>query len=73
VSRSASLVVLLLAGVLSGCQCVAGRTTSTSKDNSPADSDTLVARILIDPQTPSFHECRSHNDDSAPVVPVCLE
>ncbi len=36
-------------------------------------SDTFVARILIDPVHPTFHECRADNDDSLPAMPSCIQ
>ncbi len=39
--------------------------------SSPAtDSDTFYAKILI-PSMPTFHECRTDNDQSDPVQPMC--
>ena len=32
---------------------------------------TYVARILVDPANPTFRECRTDNDESAPVAPSC--
>src|SRR5262249_23828213 len=34
---------------------------------------TFVAKILNDPMAPTFHECRTDNDDSAPVTPTCIQ
>jgi hypothetical protein len=35
--------------------------------------DTFVAKILIDPVAPKFHECREDNDVSDPVSPHCVQ
>lgn len=34
-------------------------------------SDRFVARIQVDPQSPSFHECREENNEVGPVAPNC--
>ena len=37
------------------------------------DGDSYVAQILVDPQNPTFHECRDDNDTSdPPVKPSCV-
>ncbi|MBI4704115.1 MAG: VCBS repeat-containing protein [Deltaproteobacteria bacterium] len=42
----------------------------------PADKaspdDTFLARILIDPDAPKFHECREDNNESQKVKPGCV-
>jgi hypothetical protein len=35
-------------------------------------TDTYVAKIIIDPLAPTFHECREDNDESLPVTPACI-
>lgn len=35
--------------------------------------DTFLAKILVDPNNPTFHECRSDNDDSDPVKAMCVQ
>lgn len=35
--------------------------------------DTFFARIVIDPLNPTFHECRSGNNQSLDVTPVCIQ
>ncbi|MBI4951744.1 MAG: VCBS repeat-containing protein [Myxococcales bacterium] len=35
--------------------------------------DTYLARILVDPLNPTFHQCREDNDESAPVTPSCVQ
>jgi len=32
---------------------------------------TLYAKIIIDPNSPTFHECRTDNDQSENVMPSC--
>jgi hypothetical protein len=34
--------------------------------------DTFQARIVIDPNNPTFHECRDDNNESAPVTAECV-
>lgn len=34
--------------------------------------DTFYAKILVDPKTPKFHECREDNDRSGPVKASCV-
>ncbi len=47
--------------------------TLTVNLSAPAtSSDTLYAKILIDPKNPTFHECREDNDQSAPVKAPCV-
>ena len=36
-------------------------------------TDTFLARIVIDPANPTFHECRDDNNESAPVQPECVQ
>ncbi len=36
-------------------------------------SDTFIARILVDPNNPTFRECRADNDASDPTKPICLQ
>jgi hypothetical protein len=36
-------------------------------------SDTFYAKILIDPNNVTFHQCREDNDQSADVVPNCVQ
>ena len=36
-------------------------------------NDTFIARILIDPQNPKFHECRDDNNESKPITPDCVQ
>ena len=33
-------------------------------------ADTYVARIILDPQNPKFHECNEANNASGPVTPI---
>jgi len=35
--------------------------------------DTFVARILVDPNDVTFHECRDDNNESADVKPACVQ
>ncbi len=47
------------------------------KQQSRGDAESMlgevgyVARILVDPANPTFRECRTDNDESAPVAPSC--
>lgn len=41
-------------------------------DASASKSDTFVARILIDPANPTFHECLEDNNQSAQETPSCV-
>jgi hypothetical protein len=36
-------------------------------------TDTFVAKILVDPNAPTFHECREDNDESDPTSPHCVQ
>jgi hypothetical protein len=36
-------------------------------------SDTYVARIVVDPVNPTFHQCRPGNDESSPATAVCVQ
>ena len=36
-------------------------------------SDIFLSRILIDPEVPSFHECREDNNQSEETIAVCIE
>ena len=36
-------------------------------------NDTFVARIEVDPNNPTFHECRDDNNESALVTPNCVQ
>jgi FG-GAP-like repeat len=36
-------------------------------------SDTFVAKIIVDPQNPKFHECHDDNDESNHVKPACTK
>ena len=36
-------------------------------------SDTFFARIIIDPNNITFHECRDDNNESAHVKPDCVQ
>jgi hypothetical protein len=38
-----------------------------------APTDTFVAKIEIDPQNPTFHECREDNNESEPKKAVCID
>jgi hypothetical protein len=41
--------------------------------SSPADkSSSLYAKIYVDPQNPTFHQCNDQNDQSATVQPACV-
>ncbi len=40
--------------------------------NGAKEADTFYAKIIIDPMHPTFHECRSDNNTSANVTPVCV-
>jgi hypothetical protein len=81
----ASLPAGVKAGVYKGTTLV-GQVTTThalfpgqteelavTLDPSVTGSDTLVARLIIDPMAPTFHECRTDNDESAPVMPSCIQ
>jgi len=35
--------------------------------------DTFIARVLIDPVAPKFHECNEMNNDSAKFTPSCVQ
>ena len=35
--------------------------------------DTFVAKVHVDPLTPTFHECREDNNDSPPTKAVCVD
>jgi hypothetical protein len=48
------------------------QTVTVTLAASAQTTDTFTAKILIDPLAPTFHECRSDNDESAPVVPTCI-
>ena len=45
-------------------------TTATQK---VTFKDTFAAKVLIDPQNPTFHECRSGNNSSKPSTANCLK
>ncbi len=45
--------------------------TITANPNKSNTSDIFVAKILVDPNMPLFHECNSDNDDSDPARPIC--
>ena len=36
-------------------------------------TDTFQARIVVDPNNPTFHECRDDNNESDPVTPNCVQ
>jgi hypothetical protein len=36
-------------------------------------TDTFVAKIIVDPNMPLFHECNPNNDDSDPTTPQCVQ
>ncbi len=42
-----------------------------SLDPSATLSDTFIAKIVVDPTNPTFHECRTDNDESAPTGAFC--
>lgn len=46
---------------------------SLSLDPSAPKEQTFLARILIDPQNPTFHECKADNNASSEVKPSCVE
>jgi hypothetical protein len=51
-----------------------GQTEDVVIDANPSKSnetDTFVAKILVDPNMPLFHECNTDNDDSDPERPIC--
>ncbi|MEW5737760.1 MAG: VCBS repeat-containing protein [Myxococcota bacterium] len=45
----------------------------TAALSSGGPDDTYFARVLVDPQNPTFHECRAGNNESPPVTPVCIQ
>jgi hypothetical protein len=51
----------------------------TQEVDIPADptmssqTDTFVAKIIVDPMMPLFHECNPNNDDSDPATPQCVQ
>jgi hypothetical protein len=45
----------------------------TAPSGSASTSDTFQARIYIDPNNVTFHECRDDNNESAPVQPTCVQ
>jgi hypothetical protein len=47
-------------------------TLTVTLDPQAASGDTFVARILVDPASPKFHECRDDNDESATAVSSCV-
>ncbi|MFT3838151.1 MAG: VCBS repeat-containing protein [Myxococcaceae bacterium] len=48
-------------------------TVSIALPSTAMAADTFVAEIVIDPNSPTFHECRADNDASDPVTPVCIQ
>jgi hypothetical protein len=36
-------------------------------------ADTFQARIVVDPQNPTFHECRDDNNESEAITPECVQ
>jgi hypothetical protein len=42
-----------------------------SLDPKAGPASTFVAKILVDPLNPKFHECREDNDESLAVTPHC--
>lgn len=46
---------------------------SLTLDAAARKTDTFIARILIDPKSPSDHECKEDNNESAKVTPSCVE
>lgn len=44
----------------------------TPLDPTATKDDTFVARVLIDPQNPTFHECKEDNNESNPATPSCV-
>lgn len=53
-----------------------GQTELLSATVDPADgtqTDTYLAKIVIDPQNPTFHECREDNNESQPVKANCVQ
>jgi hypothetical protein len=49
-----------------GVQDVSFTTPSGTDPNA-----TFVAKIIVDPAAPTFHECRSDNNESLPVRASC--
>jgi hypothetical protein len=45
---------------------------SFNLDGAAPQSGQYIARIVIDPQNPTFHECREDNNASAPAKPACV-
>jgi hypothetical protein len=53
-----------------------GQTEEVVISTDPAQctsADTFVAKIIVDPQAPKFHECRADNDSSDPAVAHCVQ
>jgi len=45
----------------------------TADPNLSSNKDLFVAKILIDPTAPKFHECREDNNESDVVSPYCVQ
>jgi hypothetical protein len=50
-----------------------GETLTINAPMSATTNDNFDAHIVIDPNKPTFHECRDDNDDSGKVMPQCLQ
>ncbi len=52
-----------------------GQTEELVYETTPADAvtsdDEFIARIEVDPNNPTFHECRDDNNETAPTKPNC--
>ncbi len=46
-------------------------TYTTTASDGVSTSDSFLARILTDPQNPTFHECREDNNEAGPTAPDC--
>ena len=47
--------------------------TTTAMPGAATTNDTFLARIYIDPQMPTFRECRADNNTSEMITPVCVQ
>jgi len=50
-----------------------GQTTVVEYEADASTTDTFFARVLIDDQNPTFHECRDDNNESEHVTPECVQ
>ena len=47
--------------------------TVTAMPGAATVNDTFIARIFVDPQNPTFRECRTDNNESPPAHPLCVQ